>query len=123
VTDSTKSWRRFRGSGHFHQLNEAGLVGSKAEFSSRLLGKSPGYLTSMRARRRKVSAEAIMALDVALRAEVRTRSRDHDIEDRIALRHAMADVAEFLGNYPLTVLLRGVEAFSESPRAKTSLSL
>lgn len=107
----------------FHQLHAAGLVGSKAEFSSRLLGRSTGYLTSMRTRQRKASTETIMALDAALRSEVRARHRDQDVEDRIVLRRAMAEVAEFLGNYPLSVLLRGAEAFPERPRAKTRLSL
>ena len=32
----------------YGQLHEAGFVRSKGEFSERLLGKSPSYLTSMR---------------------------------------------------------------------------
>lgn len=80
----------------FHQLHAAGLVGSKAEFSSRLLGRSSGYLTSMRARQRKASTETVMALDSALRSEVTKRSLDIEVADRIVMRQALADIRAYL---------------------------
>lgn len=38
----------------YQRLSEAGLVRSKVEFSTELLGKGPSYLTSMSARERHV---------------------------------------------------------------------
>lgn len=96
----------------YQQLYGAGLIGTKAEFSERLLAKSRSYLTSMKARKRHVSNDTVLALSDRLRLEIRTRNRDHDVADRIVLRRALADISDFLGNYPLVVLLKGIEARS-----------
>ncbi len=107
----------------FQQLHDARLVGSKAEFSERLLGKSRSYLTSMRARDRHISNETLMALDVALRAEIRARNKDRDVYDRIVLRRASAEIDDFLGDYPLLILLQGTEMVRNPAYAKAGLSL
>lgn len=44
------------------RMQEVGLVQSKAEFSTRMLGKGPSYLTSMSARDRKVPDEVMVFL-------------------------------------------------------------
>lgn len=44
------------------RMQQVGLVQSKAEFSARMLGKGPSYLTSMSARDRKVPDEVITYL-------------------------------------------------------------
>ncbi|TRB06347.1 hypothetical protein EXN61_14315 [Agrobacterium tumefaciens] len=44
------------------RMQQVGLVQSKAEFSTRMLGKGPSYLTSMSARDRKVSDEVMAFL-------------------------------------------------------------
>lgn len=41
------------------RMQQVGLVQSKADFSARMLGKGPSYLTSMSARDRKVPDEVI----------------------------------------------------------------
>jgi hypothetical protein len=107
----------------YQQLRNADLIRSKAEFSERFLGRSPSYLTSMRARRRKVSNEIIMALDAALRAEIRARDKDRDVADRIVMRRALTEIDSFLGDYPLTILLDRASANSEATPAKTGISL
>lgn len=81
----------------YQQLHHAGLIGSKAEFSERFLGKSRSYLTSMRARNRQISNDTVMRLDAALRAEIRARDKDRDVADRIVMRRALADINVFLG--------------------------
>lgn len=107
----------------FQQLHDARLVGSKAEFSERLLGKSRSYLTSMRARDRHISNDAVMALDIALRAEISTRNKDHDVFDRIVLRRALVEIDDFLGDYPLLILLQGTGMVRNPAHAKAELSL
>lgn len=107
----------------FQQLHDARLVGSKAEFSERLLGRSRSYLTSMRARDRHVSNDAIMALDVALRTEIRARNKDQEVFDRIVLRRALVEISDFLGDYPLLILLQGTEMVRNPAYAKAELSL
>lgn len=107
----------------FQQLSDAGLVSTKAEFSERLLGKSRSYLTSMRARDRHVSNDTVVALDVALRAEISARNKDQDVFDRIVLRRALVEIGDFLGDYPLLVLLRDVRTFRNPACAKAELSL
>ena len=91
----------------YQQLHGADLIGSKAEFSKRLLAKSRSYLTSMRARQRHVSNDTIMALSDRLRAEIRARSQDRDVADRIVLRRALVEIDDFLGDYPLLAVLAG----------------
>lgn len=44
------------------RMQQVGLVQSKAEFSTRMLGKGPSYLTSMSARERNVPDEVILEL-------------------------------------------------------------
>lgn len=44
------------------RMQQVGLVQSKADFSARMLGKGPSYLTSMSARDRKVPDEVIAYL-------------------------------------------------------------
>lgn len=44
------------------RMQQVGLVQSKADFSARMLGKGPSYLTSMSARDRKVPDEVIVHL-------------------------------------------------------------
>ena len=107
----------------YQQLRNADLIRSKAEFSERLLGKSRSYLTSMRARDRHVSNDAVMALDAALRAEIRARDKDRDVADRIVMRRALAEINNFLGDYPLTILLDRARANSEATPAKSGISL
>lgn len=41
------------------RMQQVGLVQSKAEFSTRMLGKGPSYLTSMSARDRQVPEEVV----------------------------------------------------------------
>ncbi|MBO9655182.1 MAG: hypothetical protein J7562_12690 [Agrobacterium tumefaciens] len=44
------------------RMQQVGLVQSKAEFSTRMLGKGPSYLTSMSARNRKVPEDVMTFL-------------------------------------------------------------
>lgn len=44
------------------RMQQVGLVQSKADFSTRMLGKGPSYLTSMSARDRKVPDEVVAFL-------------------------------------------------------------
>lgn len=101
----------------YQQLHHAGLIGSKAEFSERFLGKSASYLTSMRARQRQVSNEIIMGLDAALRAKIKARDKDRDVADRIAMRRALADINAFLDTSSLLVMHTGNLTISE-PNAR-----
>lgn len=52
------------------RMRQVGLVQSKADFSTRLLGKGTSYLTSMSARDRKVSEEVIAFLRQQLEADI-----------------------------------------------------
>ncbi len=89
------------------RMQEVGLVQSKADFSTRMLGKGPSYLTSMSARDRKVPDEVMAFLidqvtadieadDVAIfilyeQCEQRRRARLHrnDLLGLIAHHRAM----------------------------------
>lgn len=82
----------------YDQLRDRGLIGSKAEFSERLLDKSRSYLTSMQARKRHVPKETIIALDASLRAKIRARDKDRDVGDRIVMRSALVKIDSFLGS-------------------------
>ncbi|WP_156462643.1 DUF6626 family protein [Rhizobium sp. Leaf262] len=61
----------------YQRLSDAGLVQSKAEFSTELLGKGASYLTSMSARDRQVPEAVLRSL--LERLELDTKSADHRI--------------------------------------------
>lgn len=83
----------------YGQLHEAGIVRSKGQFSERLLGKSPSYLTSMRAKQRVISGDVIMGLGDALLAEIDTLGSDPaDGTVRATLRRAVAQVNDYLAD-------------------------
>jgi hypothetical protein len=83
----------------YGQLREAGIVRSKGEFSERLLGKSPSYLTSMRAKQRVISSEVMMGLADNLMAEITEVSSDPaHAENRAPLRRAVALVNNYLAD-------------------------
>jgi len=83
----------------YGQLHEAGIVRSKGEFSERLLGKSPSYLTSMRAKQRGISGEVIMGLGDALLVEIDDRgSNPANGEICALLRRAVAQVNNYLAD-------------------------
>ena len=52
------------------RMQEVGLVQSKADFSTRMLGKGPSYLTSMSARDRKVTDEVMAFLIDQVTADI-----------------------------------------------------
>ncbi len=52
------------------RMQEVGLVQSKADFSTRMLGKGPSYLTSMSARDRKVPDEVMAFLIDQVTADI-----------------------------------------------------
>lgn len=83
----------------YEQLHEAGIVRSKGDFSKRLLGKSPSYLTSMRAKQRVISSEVVMGLGDALLAEIDTLgSATAHGKIRAVLRRAVAQVNNYLAD-------------------------
>lgn len=83
----------------YGQLHEAGIIRSKGEFSERLLGKSPSYLTSMRAKQRVISSEVIMGLGDNLMAEIDELGSDPThAETRALLRRAVAQVNNYLAD-------------------------
>jgi hypothetical protein len=83
----------------YGQLHEAGIVRSKGEFSERLLGKSPSYLTSMRAKQRVISSAIIMGLGDALLAEIDILGSDPaDGNIRAVLRRTVAQVNNYLAD-------------------------
>lgn len=81
------------------RMQQVGLVHSKADFSARILGKGPSYLTSMSARDRKVPDEVIMYLAEQLRAGIeddgnaitglkqQIKQHERDRQHREDLRH------------------------------------
>lgn len=52
------------------RMQEVGLIQSKAEFSTRMLGKGPSYLTSMSARDRKVPGDVLAFLTNQVTADI-----------------------------------------------------
>lgn len=83
----------------YGQLRAAGVVQSKAEFSEMLLGKSPSYLTSMRAKQRTVSNEVLMGLGDNLMAEIADLGSDlAHTETRAVLRRTVAQVNTYLAD-------------------------
>jgi len=97
------------------RMQQVGLVQSKADFSARMLGKGPSYLTSMSARDRKVPDEVMTHLVTRLQGGIAedetalTRladavaRREHDRKHR-------ADMLEWLARH------RAMEAAPEPPR-------
>jgi len=51
------------------RMQQVGLVASKSEFSVTMLGKTPSYLTSMKARKRRVPAKVVGFLQDRLRRD------------------------------------------------------
>jgi len=83
----------------YEQLRGAEIVRSKGEFSERLLGKSPSYLTSMRAKQRVISSEVMVILGDNLMAEIaELGSEAKQAEILAALRRAMAQVNIYLAD-------------------------
>ena len=52
------------------RMRQVGLVQSKADFSTRMLGKGPSYLTSMSTRGRKVPGEVMKFLENQLQTDI-----------------------------------------------------
>lgn len=83
----------------YDQLHAVDIIRSKGEFSERLLGKSPSYLTSMRAKERLVSSEVIISLGDNLIAEIADLGSDPaHAETRAQLRRAVAQVNNYLAD-------------------------
>lgn len=83
----------------YGQLHEAGIIRSKGEFSERLLGKSPSYLTSMRAKQRGISSEVIVVLGDSIMAEINNLgSHPADAEICAVLRRAVAQINNYLAD-------------------------
>ena len=64
----------------YEQLFAIGAVATKAEFSIEFLGKSPSYMTSMRARDRAVPDEVLETLENSMLAEIRRTAKSDDAE-------------------------------------------
>lgn len=105
----------------YGQLHEAGIVRSKGEFSERLLGKSPSYLTSMRAKQRVISSEVIMGLGDNLMVEIdELGSEPAHMEIRALLRRAVAQVNNYLADQTIpTGVTRQGPLASENAIGKT----
>jgi hypothetical protein len=103
------------------RMQQVGLVQSKADFSIRMLGKGPSYLTSMSARDRKVPDEVMSHLagqlqdgvagdDTALaRLDEEAKRRQHDRKHR-------ADMLECVEGH------RATELVGELPPQQTSVA-
>lgn len=97
----------------YEQLHKAGIIRSKGEFSERLLGKSPSYLTSMRAKQRGISSAVIMGLGDNLMAEITELGSDPaDVEIRALLRRAVAQVNNYLADQTIPA---GIIPMSRTP--------
>lgn len=93
----------------YGQLHEAEIVRSKGEFSERLLGKSPSYLTSMRAKKRGISSEVIMGLGDNLMAEIAELGSDPaHAEIRAVLRRAVAQANNYLADQTIPAAVLSV---------------
>lgn len=108
----------------YGQLQEAGIVRSKGEFSERLLGKSPSYLTSMRAKQRDISSDVIMELGDALLAEiVNLGVTPAHIETRAMLRRIVAQVNTHLADQTIPAgILPWAEPAPSSQRPRRFIS-
>lgn len=103
----------------YGQLYEAGIIRSKGEFSQRLLGKSPSYLTSMRAKQRVISSEVIVVLGDNLMAEINKFGSDPvDTEIYAVLRRAVARVNNYLADQtiPTRIAFSGPLAGDKAPQ-------
>ena len=97
----------------YGQLHEAGIIRSKSEFSERLLGKSPSYLTSMRAKQRVISGEVIIGLGDNLMAEIAELGSDPaHMEIRALLRRAVAQLNNYLADQTIPA---GITPMSRTP--------
>jgi hypothetical protein len=106
----------------YGQLHDAGIIRSKGEFSERLLGKSPSYLTSMRAKQRVISSDIIMGLGDNLMAEIGELGSDPaHAKMRALLRRAVALVNNYLADQtiPTTIV---VSTNLKLPRRPSRLS-
>jgi len=107
----------------YGQLHEAGIVRSKGEFSERLLGKSPSYLTSMRAKQRVISSDVIMGLGDNLMAEIGDLGSDPaHVEIRAVLRRAVAQANNYLADQTIPIGIKLVEPASPLPRPRRFLA-
>lgn len=102
----------------YGQFHKAGIIRSKGEFSERLLGKSPSYLTSMRAKQRVISGEVIMRLGDNLMAEIAELGSDPaNAEIRALLHRAVAEINNYLADQtiPAVIALQGPLAGEKAP--------
>jgi hypothetical protein len=91
----------------YGQLKAAGIIRSKGEFSERLLGKSPSYLTSMRAKQRIIASKVIEDLSHSLLAEIEGYGPDvANVEVCALLRRAVAQVNVYLADQTCSAELR-----------------
>ncbi len=108
----------------YGQLYEAGIVRSKGEFSERLLGKSPSYLTSMRAKQRVVSSPVVVGLGDNLMVEIsRLSAANDDAELQSKLRRAMAQVNLYLAESHMPPGLVATEIAVSPPARKFSTTV
>jgi len=104
------------------RMQQVGLVQSKADFSARMLGKGPSYLTSMSARDRKVPDEVMTHFVERLQTGI--------IDDETALacladvvayrehgRKHRIDMLEWIARH------RAMEVAPELPRQQTAHAL
>lgn len=106
------------------QLREVGIVRSKGEYSERLLGKSPSYLTSMRSKQRVISGEVIMGLGDNLMAEIDDLGSDPaHAESRALLRRAVAQVNIYLANQIIPAGIASVEPLTVQKDALATVGL
>ena len=87
-------------------LHSENFVQSKADFSSRLLGKSPSYLTSMRARQRRVPTDVVFLLGEVVIGEMRKAPAGSSVA--IALRRAMIDINAYLADQTICPTLKAI---------------
>lgn len=104
----------------YEQLRAAGVVQSKREFSEKLLGRSPSYLTSMRAKQRTVSDEIIMVLGDAVWSVMKNRLHEADAEMIGVLRRAVARVNTYLADRTIPA---GLKDNAEAPQLECSTPL
>lgn len=107
------------------RMQQVGLVQSKADFSTRMLGKGPSYLTSMSARDRRVPDEVMAFLAEELEDDVADDDAEisrlnGEAQHREHNRKHRTDMLGWVARH------RAVEPVQEPPRQQrfgTSLSL
>lgn len=85
----------------YEQLSAIGAVATKAEFSCRFLGKSPSYMTSMKARDRAVSDEVMETLENNMLAEIRSTAKSGEAAIQalnVGLRRIHAKIEMYRAN-------------------------